>query len=196
MIKQIACDSISAKALLPADGGICSHCDQGSSIPQFDTKLEGYMDDRLDQYDLRILAELQHDGRMAATELARRIHLSKTPTLVRLKRLETEGYILGYRAVLNEERLGRAHIAFVEVKLSDTRAPALAAFNAAVQRIGEIEQCHMIASSFDYLLKVRSKDISEYRTVLGEKISALPNVAHTSTYVSMEAVKDRSDFEA
>lgn len=154
------------------------------------------MDERLDQYDRRIMAALQRDGRMPAVELARRINLSKTPTLVRLKRLEAEGYILGYRAVLNEERLGRAHIAFVEVKLSDTRAPALNAFNAAVQDIPEIEQCHMIASSFDYLLKVRSKDIADYRTVLGEKISALPNVAHTSTYVSMESVKDRSDFEA
>lgn len=154
------------------------------------------MDERLDQYDRRILSALQRDGRMPVVELARRIHLSKTPTLVRLKRLEAEGYILGYRAVLNEEQLGRAHIAFVEVKLSDTRAPALDAFNAAVQDIPEIEQCHMIASSFDYLLKVRSKDIAEYRKVLGEKISALPNVAHTSTYVSMESVKDRSDFEA
>lgn len=154
------------------------------------------MDDRLDQYDRRILSVLQREGRLAVVELARRINLSKTPTLVRLKRLEAEGYILGYRAVLNEERLGRAHIAFVEVKLSDTRAPALNAFNAAVQDIPEIEQCHMIASSFDYLLKVRSRDITDYRTVLGEKISALPNVAHTSTYVSMESVKDRSDFEA
>lgn len=152
------------------------------------------MMEQLDQYDLRILAELSADGRLSIAELSRRISLSKTPCLLRVKRLEAQGYIQGYRAILNEERLGRAHVAFVEVKLSDTRAPALAAFNAAVRGLREVEQCHLIAGSFDYLLKVRTHDINDYRAVLGEKISALPNVAHTSTHVSMEAVKDRSEF--
>ena len=64
------------------------------------------------------------------------------------------------------------------------------AFNQAVQTLPEVEQCHMIAGGFDYLLKVRTSDIIAYRRILGEAISALPNVASTSTYVSMEAVKD------
>jgi Lrp/AsnC family leucine-responsive transcriptional regulator len=75
--------------------------------------------------------------------------------------------------------------------LSDTRSAALDAFNRAVQGITEIEQCHMIASSFDYLLKVRTRDIAAYRRVLGERISALPHVAQTSTFVAMETVKDK-----
>ena len=109
------------------------------------------------------------------------------------RRLEQEGYILGYRAVIDPTRLGLPHVAFVEVRLSDTRKAALDAFNKAVRALPEVEQAHMIASSFDYLLKVRTKDIAAYREVLGEKISALPHVAHTSTHVSMEAVKDDAE---
>ena len=106
-----------------------------------------------------------------------------------LETAKADGYIRGYSAIVDRERLGEGHIAFVQVKLSDTRKGALAAFNKAVRAIPEVEQAHMIASSFDYLLKVRTKDIADYREVLGEKISALPHVAHTSTHVSMEAVK-------
>jgi DNA-binding Lrp family transcriptional regulator len=80
------------------------------------------------------------------------------------------------------------HIAFAEIKLSDTREEALREFNAAVRRIPEVEECHMIASSFDYLLKVRTPDIRRYRIVLGEKISSLPHVASTSTFVAMETI--------
>lgn len=170
----------------------------GSTEPQF-TKLamaagkrtvnSGPIGD-LDPIDARILAELAADGRMTITELSRRVHLSKTPCQARVRRLEDDGYILGYRAVINPKRLGLPHVVFVEVKLSDTRASALAAFNKAVRALPQVEQCHMIASSFDYLLKVRTKDIAAYRAFMGDKLSALPHVAHTSTHVSMEAVKD------
>lgn len=146
--------------------------------------------EELDRFDRAILQVLGADGRIAITELARRIGLSKSPTQARVKRLEEEGFIAGYRANLDPIRMGQAHVAFVEVKLSDTREAALQAFNRAVLLIPEIEQCHMIASRFDYLMKVRTADIQAYRRVLGEKISALPHVASTSTYVAMEAVKE------
>ena len=81
-------------------------------------------------------------------------------------------------------------MAFVEVRLSDTREAALGAFDAAVQKVPEIESCHMIAGAFDYLLKVRTRDVRHYRRVLGEVISTLPHVAGTSTHVSMDAVKN------
>jgi Lrp/AsnC family leucine-responsive transcriptional regulator len=144
----------------------------------------------LDSYDARILEVLAVEGRISISDLARRIGLSKSPTQARLRRLEAEGTIRGFRAVFDPIRLGRDHVAFVEVKLSDTREAALAAFNAAVLRVPEIEQCHMIAGSFDYLLKVRTASMSAYRAVLAERISTLPHVAHTSTYVAMQAVKD------
>ena len=144
----------------------------------------------LDRFDSAILRILATEGRISATELARRIGLSKSPTQARLKRLEDTGVITGYRALLDPIRMGLAHVAFVEVRLSDTREAALQAFNKAVLAIPEVEQCHMIASRFDYLLKVRTADIQDYRRVLAEQISALPHVASTSTYVAMEAVKE------
>lgn len=147
---------------------------------------------QLDPADLRILSVLANDGRIPVTELAARVGLSKTPCQTRMKRLQEQGYIQGFRAVLDPARLGLAHVAFVEVRLSDTREPALRAFNAAACAVSEIEQCHMIAGAFDYLLKVRSTDITDYRRVLGEVISRLPHVAATSTHVSMEAVKDEN----
>lgn len=144
----------------------------------------------LDPIDTRILEALVADGRLPLTDLAKRVGLSRTPCQNRIKRLQAEGYIMGFRAVINPEKLGRNHIAFVEVKLTDTTERALKAFNAAVNDVAEIEQCHMIAGAFDYLLKVRTKDIVGYRAVLGERISALPHVGSTSTHVSMQAVKD------
>lgn len=123
-------------------------------------------------------------------ELSLEVGLSKTPVQARVKRLEADGYIRGYAAIVDREKMGEGHVAFVQVKLSDTRSAALDAFNRAVLAVPEVEQCHMIASSFDYLLKVRTKDIASYRRVLGERISALPHVAQTSTFVAMETVKD------
>lgn len=148
-------------------------------------------EDHLDRIDRAILAALSRDARLSMAELARRVGLSKTPVQARVKRLEGDGYIRGYAAIVDRERMGQGHVAFVQVKLSDTRSAALDAFNKAVLAVPEIEQCHMIAASFDYLLKVRTKDIAAYRRVLGEHISALPHAAQTSTYVAMETVKDR-----
>jgi Lrp/AsnC family leucine-responsive transcriptional regulator len=144
----------------------------------------------LDDFDRAMLRVLATEGRIPAVELARRVGLSKSPVQARLKRLEDAGVITGYRAVLDPIRMGLAHVAFVEVRLSDTREAALQAFNRAVLTIPEVEECHMIASRFDYLLKVRTADIQAYRRVLAERLSALPHVASTSTYVAMEAVKD------
>jgi Lrp/AsnC family leucine-responsive transcriptional regulator len=142
----------------------------------------------LDEFDRKIIAILGRDGRMTYTELAQRVGLSKTPCQQRVKRLIDSGLITGFRAIVDPAKLGLDHVAFTEVKLSDTREEALRRFNDAVRRIPEVEECHMIASSFDYLLKVRTPDIRRYRIVLGEKISSLPHVASTSTFVAMETI--------
>ena len=149
------------------------------------------MSDQLDRIDRAILAALSTDGRLSMAALGEKVGLSKTPVQARVRRLERDGYIRGYQAIVDREKMGEGHVAFVQVKLSDTRSEALDAFNRAARAVPEIEQCHMIASSFDYLLKVRTKDIADYRRVLGERISSLPHVAQTSTYVAMETVKDR-----
>jgi len=144
----------------------------------------------LDQFDRKILEALSEDGRMSVTELAGRVGLSKTPCQLRFKRLIAEGYIDGFKAVINPAKLDLEHIAFAEVKLSNTQEEALRAFNAAVKKIREVEECHMIAGRFDYLLKIRTRDIRRYRHILGERISNLPFVASTSTNVAMETVKE------
>lgn len=151
---------------------------------------DGKLDDSLDSLDRKILNVVSRDARITVTDLSEQVGLSKTPCHARLRRLEKQGYILGYRALIDPVKLGLDHIAFVEVKLADTRAAALEEFNAAVRKLSQVEQCHMIAGGFDYLMKVRTRDITEYRKLLGEELSALPHVAQTSTYVVMEAVKE------
>jgi Lrp/AsnC family transcriptional regulator, leucine-responsive regulatory protein len=146
---------------------------------------------QLDHLDLKIIDALLKDGRMSVADLSRHVGLSKTPCQVRIRRLLADGYILGFKATIDPSKFGLEHIAFTEVRLSDTREPALKKFNAAIRRIPEVEQCHMIAGAFDYLLKVRTSDIKSYRLVLGEKISSLPFVASTSTFVAMESVKEQ-----
>ena len=142
----------------------------------------------LDEFDRRILAVLGQNGRITFTDLAQQVGLSKTPCQQRVKRMQESGLITGFRAIVDPAKVGLDHIAFTEVKLTDTREDALREFNAAVRRLPEVEECHMIASSFDYLLKVRTADIRRYRIVLGEKISTLPHVASTSTFVAMETI--------
>ena len=149
--------------------------------------------DRIDRIDRRMMEELRVDGRLSVTELANRVGLSKTPCQSRLKRLIEKGYIRGFRAIVDQGKLGEAHVAFAEVKLSDTREKALDEFRRAVSRVQEVEECHMIAGNFDYLLKVRTRDIDSYRAILGEKISSLPHVASTSSFVVMETIVDGID---
>lgn len=144
----------------------------------------------LDNIDKKILTILQQDARITLNRLSEQVGLSKTPCQIRLKRLQSDGYILGFSARVNHDKLGDNHVAFVQVTLNDTKTAALKAFNKAVQNIPQIEQCHMIAASFDYLLKVRTKDMSDFRYLLGETISTLPYVKQTSTFVAMESVKD------
>ena len=144
----------------------------------------------IDKIDEQIIKLLAKNGRIKLSDLAKQVNLSISPCQARLKKLEDKKYILSYHARINYEKMQKAHVAFVQVVLSDTRANALENFNREVNKLESVEQCHMIAGSFDYLLKVRTKNISQYRTILAEKISSLPNVASTSTFVSMETVKD------
>ena len=146
--------------------------------------------DNLDRHDHKILRVLSREGRLPVTELAVRVGLSKTPCQIRLKRLTSQGYIQGFRAVLNPLKLGLEQVVFVEIRLTDTTEKALSAFNEAVQGVPEIEQCHMIAGAFDYLLKLRTQNMQSYREILGRVVSSLPYVGSSSTHVSMQSVKD------
>ena len=146
--------------------------------------------DNLDYTDLRILFELQRSGRMSVVDLAARVNLSKTPCLLRFRRLECEGYILGYRARLDPKKIKQGHLVYVQVKLKDTSAETLDAFNTAAIETPEILTCHMLSGGFDYLLKIRTTDMASYRELLGDAIARLPGVLQTSTFPVMEEVKD------
>ena len=149
----------------------------------------------LDSINQKILAELLADGRISMMELAARVGLSKTPVTQRVRQMEESGLITGYRATVSRVKLGLTHVTFVEVKMSDTRQIALDKFNAAVRAVPEIEieieECYMIAGGFDYLLKVRSRDMVHFRQILAERISSLPYLHATSSFVAMEAVVEQ-----
>ncbi len=145
----------------------------------------------MDNIDRNILSQLLNNGRTTMENLSKKVGLSKSPVISRIKRMEAEGIIRGYSALIDYTKVGAGHISFVQVTLSDTRSSALEAFNSAVGKVAEIAECHMIAGNFDYLLKVRTRDMSHYRKMLGETLSELPHVSHTSTFSVIEAVKDR-----
>ncbi|MFV0299978.1 MAG: Lrp/AsnC family transcriptional regulator [Paracoccus sp. (in: a-proteobacteria)] len=145
-----------------------------------------------DPINRKILAELVANARIPISELAARVGLSKTPVAQRVRQMEEIGLITGYRAILSPLKLGLTHVTYVEAKLSDTRQVALDRFNAGVRAIPEIEECYMIAGGFDYLLKVRSRDMVHFRQIMAEKISTLPFIHATSSYVSMEAVVEQN----
>ena len=142
-----------------------------------------------DHFDLSSLNARPSQGRLSATDPARRIGLSKSPTQVRMKRLEENGTITGYDARLDRAKMGQVHVAFAEVRLSDIGDASLQAFDKAVLAVPEVEECHRIASRFHELLKVRTSDIQDYRREPAERLSALPQVASTFTYVEMAAAK-------
>ncbi len=144
----------------------------------------------IDKIDKQLIELLAENGRTTLNDLSKKVGLSVSPCQNRIKKLEEQKYILGYHAQINYQKLEKAHVAFVQVSLSNTRARALEEFNVEVGKLEAVEQCHMIAGGFDYLLKVRTTDIDSYRLLLAEKISSLPHVASTSTFVSMQSVKD------
>lgn len=143
----------------------------------------------LDRTDLRILKALQADGRLSNLKLAESVALSPTAVLARVQRLTREGYIRGYHAELDADKLGRGLVVFVEVLLDRTTPNVFDEFKAAVQVHDEIMECHMVAGGFDYLLKTRMADMAAYRAFAGRVLWQLPGVRETRTYAVMEEVK-------
>ncbi len=143
----------------------------------------------LDRIDRNILRLLQNDGRLSNLDLATRINLSPTATSERVKRLTREGYIIGYMAILNPEKLDRGMLVFVEVKLDRTTQDVFGTFAEAVKKSPEVLECHMVAGGFDYLVKARVAEMTAYRSFLSEVILPLPGVRETHTYAVMEEVK-------
>lgn len=144
---------------------------------------------KLDRIDKNILFELQRDGRLSNVELSKRVGLSPTPCLERVKRLEAENYITGYKAELNPMKLEAALLVFVEITLMRTSPDVFDEFSGAVQDLEVIQECHLVSGDFDFLLKTRVTDMAAYRELLGDTLLKLPSVSESRTYVVMEEVK-------
>jgi len=146
----------------------------------------------IDRIDRAILRELQKDGRMANVELSKRVGLSATPCLERVKRLEKNGYIKGYFARVAPDKLKASLLVFVEITLSKTSPDVFDDFKKSVIDLAEVLECHLVSGDFDYLVKARVADMVAYRKLLGETLLTLPGVSGSRTYVVMEEVKEIS----
>ena len=121
---------------------------------------------KLDKIDIKILAELQKNGRLTNVELAERVNLSPSPCLMRVKKLQAEGFITGYSAQIDVSKLGQTLTVFTEITLKNHRQPDFARFIATVDRIDSVIECHLVSGGYDYLLKFVTAGISEYQTII------------------------------
>jgi Lrp/AsnC family transcriptional regulator, leucine-responsive regulatory protein len=143
----------------------------------------------LDRIDRQLLTRLQQDGRLPISELAAEVHLSVSPCFARVRRLESLGYITGYFAHLNPTRLGLGLQAYISVQLDTTTSEVFKRFAEQMVAFDEVLECHMVGGGFDYLVKVRVKDMAAFRKFLGEKMASVRGIQQTHTYFVMEEVK-------
>lgn len=146
----------------------------------------------LDRTDKRILEILQARGRISNVELARLVNLSTTPCVERVRRLEREGVITGYVALVDPEKVDLPMAIFVEVKLDHTTPEAFERFRETVAEVPEISECYMIAGEFDYLLKLQVSDVAAYRHFMNEALPRLPDVQQTRSYIVVEQLKGQT----
>ena len=143
----------------------------------------------LDRIDRQLLKRLQEDGRVPLSQLASEVNLTVTPCHERVRRLEAAGFISGYAARLNPERLGLGLLAYIAITIQQTSTDVFERFKRLMLGCDEVVECHMVGGGFDYLLKVRVKDMSAYRKFLGEHLAGLQGIQQTHTYFVMEEVK-------
>jgi Lrp/AsnC family leucine-responsive transcriptional regulator len=144
----------------------------------------------LDKMDRKILDILQQEGRISVTELSERVGLSATPCSERIRRMEREGVITGYYARVDPKALGLSLLVFVEIKLSAKSGDVFDKVKAQLQYLPEVMECHLVSGDFDYLIKARIREMSEYRRLLGDVLKRLPATAESRSYVVMEEVKE------
>jgi DNA-binding Lrp family transcriptional regulator len=143
----------------------------------------------LDRIDRAILAEVQRDGRISNARLAERVGLSETPCARRLKRLEADGYIAGYQAVLSRTALGLGVIAFCLARFSLHDRELANRFEREVLALPRIVSCHCVSGTADYLLQIVSRDLDDYGAFMRDIVRALPGVTSVESMLSMSEVK-------
>ncbi len=149
----------------------------------------------LDRTDLKILRLLQQDGRMANADLARRVNVSAATCHRRTQRLFEQGYIPSVRAMVAPARVDRGTLIIVGVVLERSTKESFAAFEAAAKKLAFVLDCHLVAGDFDYFLKIRLRDMSEFNRLHGEQLLALPGVRQTRTFFVIKEVVDNAPLD-
>jgi DNA-binding Lrp family transcriptional regulator len=143
---------------------------------------------RLDRIDLRILAHLQDNGRVTNVDLADAVGLSPSPCLMRVKRLEKSGYILGYGAHIQLQKLGSTLIVFTEVTLADHRIGDFSRFEMAIRKVEEVVECHLVSGGYDYLLKFMARSIPDYQATIERILQSEIGIEKFFSYIVMKSV--------
>lgn len=147
---------------------------------------------KLDRIDIRILHELQKNGRISNVELAEMVHLSPSPCLMRVKKLQQAGYITGYSAQINIAKLGPTLTVFTEITLKNHRQIDFARFLQAVEKVEEVIECHLVSGGYDYLLKFVTAGISEYQEIMERLIDAEVGIDKYFSFVVIKTPFARS----
>ncbi|NNM60815.1 MAG: Lrp/AsnC family transcriptional regulator [Steroidobacteraceae bacterium] len=148
----------------------------------------------MDRIDSKILQEIQADGRISIQDLARKVGLSASPCLRRLRMLEAAGVIRGYTAIVDEERFGLPVTAFVRLRLDRHSDDRVGRFERAIQEIGDVLECHVLAGDYDYMLRVLVADLKSYETFVRRHIHTIPGIAALETSFAYGTVKRAAVF--
>jgi DNA-binding Lrp family transcriptional regulator len=142
---------------------------------------------KLDRIDIKILYELQKNGRITNVELAELVHLSPSPCLMRMKKLQSEGYIDGYSALINTAKLGQTMTVFAEITLKNHRQIDFARFLSTVEKIDSVIECHLISGGYDYLTKFVTSGIAEYQEIMERLIDMDIGIDRYFSYVVLKS---------
>lgn len=145
---------------------------------------------KLDEFDLRILRAIQADSRQTTKEIAAKAGLSATPVYERLRRLENDGYITGYSARLNAEKLGRGFMVFCHVKLTRLNREIAREFTELIRNVPEVVECYNTSGSFDYMLKIHAADMQSYRWFILNVLGTLDTLGSIESTFVMDVVKE------
>ena len=142
---------------------------------------------KLDRIDINILAHLQRNGRITNVELAEAVSLSPSPCLIRVKRLEKAGYIIGYNAHIDIAKLGETVTVFTQVTLTDHHLEDFARFEAGIRKVDEVIECHLISGGYDYLLKFMTRGIAHYQTLIEAILESNLGITKYFSYIVIKS---------
>ncbi|MFN3852268.1 MAG: Lrp/AsnC family transcriptional regulator [Spirosomataceae bacterium] len=143
----------------------------------------------LDKIDLKLLKLLQEDAQITSKELSTHLNLSQTPIYERIKRLERDGYIKQYVAILDKEKMGKPMVAFCNVSLKEHAKVLLDKFQEEIMAMDEVMECYHIAGTYDYILKVVVGDIKSYQDFIVNKLATLANVSNAHSSFVLTEIK-------